>query len=522
MALHMLLLFLFSIGFGGLALYVYEILWLRPEKMRAELRSQGINGPPPHSFLRGNVPEMERIESEERSRRRGGDFEAHTQGYDGILFPYFDRWRKIYGPTYMYSVGNLVSLYVAEPGLVKDISLYVSQDLGKPSYLQKAHEPLFGNGILKANGPAWAHQRRIISPEFYMDKVKGMMGLIVDSTISMLKAWESRIDESGCGKAEVRVDGDLRDLSADVISRACFGDSYSKGEEIFSMLAELKKAMSKQSLIVGIPDLRFLPTKKNRETWRLVKEIRWSVLSMVRERRGSSSSSSSSSWSDLLQSLLSSADVNYGSPSETDRFLVDNCKNIYFAGHETTAVTATWAMMLLASHPDWQAKARAEVIRVCGDRPPDHHHMLRKMKTLTMVIQETLRLYSPSAFVAREALRDLKLGELRVPKGVNILIPISTMHCDKDVWGPDADAFDPARFARGVSGACRLPHAYMPFGTGTRTCLGQNLAMVELKVVLSMVLSRFNFSLSPSYWHSPAFKLTVETEFGLPLTMTKV
>ncbi|KAK1312477.1 hypothetical protein QJS10_CPA07g01367 [Acorus calamus] len=265
---------------------------------------------------------------------------------------------------------------------------------------------------------------------------------------------------------------------------------------------------------------RFLPTKKNRETWRLEKEVRWSVLSMVRERRGSSSSSSSSS--DLLQSLLLSADVNYGSPSETDRFLVDNCKNIYFAGHETTAVTATWAMMLLASHPDWQAKARAEVIRVCGDRPSDHHHMLRKMKTLTMVIQETMRLYSPSAFVAREALRDLKLGELRLPKGVNILIPISTMHFDKDIWGPDADAFDPARFARGVSGACRLPHAYMPFGTGTRTCLGQNLAMVELKVVLSTVLSRFNFSLSPSYRHSPAFRLTVETEFGLPLTMTRV
>ncbi|KAK1312476.1 hypothetical protein QJS10_CPA07g01366 [Acorus calamus] len=70
-----------------------------------------------------------------------------------------------------------------------------------------------------------------------MDKVKGMVGLIVDSTIPMLKAWESRIHESGCGKAEVRVDGDLRDLSADVISRACFGDSYSKGEEIFSMNA---------------------------------------------------------------------------------------------------------------------------------------------------------------------------------------------------------------------------------------------------------------------------------------------
>lgn len=90
-------------------------------------------------------------------------------------------------------------------------------------------------------------------------------------------------------------------------------------------------------------------------------------------------------------------------------------------------------------------------------------------------------------------------------------------HRDPSVWGPSADKFDPDRFANGIAGACKPPHMYMPFGVGVRTCAGQNLAMVELKVVLSLLLSKFEFKLSPNYVHCPAFRLTIEPGKGVPL-----
>ncbi|KAF9593485.1 hypothetical protein IFM89_023534 [Coptis chinensis] len=94
-----------------------------------------------------------------------------------------------------------------------------------------------------------------MAPEFFMDKVKGMVGLMVESTITLLKSWENRIASEG-GIADIKIGDDLRDLSADVISRACFGSSYGKGKEIFITLEALKQVMSKKNILFGIPSFR--------------------------------------------------------------------------------------------------------------------------------------------------------------------------------------------------------------------------------------------------------------------------
>lgn len=96
-------------------------------------------------------------------------------------------------------------------------------------------------------------------------------------------------------------------------------------------------------------------------------------MGIVKEREESKSEK------DLLQSILEGAKADNISLDLTDQFIVDNCKNIYFAGHDTTAVTAAWTMMLLASNPDWQRRAREEVVEVCGGQLPDAD-MIRKMK----------------------------------------------------------------------------------------------------------------------------------------------
>lgn len=141
---------------------------------------------------------------------------------------------------------------------------------------------------------------------------------------------------------------------------------------------------------------------------------------------------------------------------------------------------------------------------------------------LTMVINESLRLYPPVAVVSREAFKDMKFGDVNVPKGVNVWALMVTLHQDPEIWGSDADQFNPERFVNGVSGACKLPHVYMPFGVGPRTCLGQNLALAELKILIAMIVTKFSLSLSPKYRHSPALRLVIEPEFGVDLLVNEL
>ena len=139
-----------------------------------------------------------------------------------------------------------------------------------------------------------------------------------------------------------------------------------------------------------------------------------------------------------------------------------------------------------------------------------------------MVINETLRLYPATLIFSREALKDLKFGNINVPKGVIIFTSIIALHHDPQIWGPDAHLFNPQRFENGVSGSCKLPQVYQPFGVGPRVCLGQHFAMTELKILLSLILSKFSFSLSPSYKHSPIRKLILCPEYGINLLVRKL
>ncbi|KAA8550471.1 hypothetical protein F0562_002155 [Nyssa sinensis] len=496
----------------GLLVRLYNSLVAKPEKLRSMLRKQGISGPRP-SFLLGNIREI--------MKARNGAVDAPPSGETPVyhncgaaLFPFFDQWREQYGQVFMFSLGNTQILHVNEPDTVREITTCTSLDLGKPEYQHKERGALLGQGILTSNGAVWAHQRKILAPELYMEKVKGMMNLITESTITLINSWKGRIEAEG-GLADIKIDEDMRSFSGDVISRACFGSNYSKGEEIFKRLRALQEAASKKVLSTGVPGMRHLPTKNNREAWALEKEVRRLILKVVKERNEAGHDK------DLLQMILEGAKNSDLSQDAIDRFIVDNCKNIYLAGYETTAVSATWCLMLLAANPEWQDRIRAEVLEVCKGQIPDAD-MIRKMKQLTMVINESLRLYPPVAVVSREALKDMKFGDINVPKGVNLWTLVVTLHTDTKIWGPDACKFNPDRFANGITGACKLPHLYMPFGVGPRVCLGQNLAMVELKILISLILSNFCFSLSPKYVHTPALNLVIEPKYGVDLLVKKL
>ncbi|KAK4351206.1 hypothetical protein RND71_030519 [Anisodus tanguticus] len=514
----LVLILLVLIGLGGF--YILNTLWLKSaQRLRWKLRKQGIYGPKP-SILYGNVPEMQKIQAASlKSPNNYGEFVAHD--YTSSLFPYFEQWRKLYGSVYTYSTGNKQHLYVNQPELVKEMNQSISLDLGKPSYVTKRLAPMLGNGILRSNGHIWAMQRKIVAPEFFMDKVKGMVSLMLQSAELLTRKWDERIEAEGGKMAEISVGEDLRSLSADVISRACFGSSYFKGKKIFSKLRTLQKVISNQSVLFGSNALGFLPSRQQKEIENLEKEIEPLIWEAVKERERECLETPSNE-KDLLHSILEGAinDDNVGENSSR-KFIVDNCKNIYFAGHESTAVAASWCLMLLALHPEWQSRIRQEMAQICPDGVLDAESV-SKMKMVTMVIQEVMRLYPPAAFVSREALENTQIGHIVVPRGVCLWTLIPTLHRDPEIWGQDANEFKPERFENGVSGACKLPQVYIPFGLGPRICLGRNFAMVQLKVVISLIISKFRFSLSPKYRHSPAYRMIVEPGQGVHILVERL
>lgn len=372
----------------------------------------------------GNTEEMKRIQQELKIVQM-----RDANNYLSNLFPHLLLWKETYGPVFIYSTGALEILHVSDPELVKDIGHCTPSELGKPNYLKRSRKALLGGSLLTVNGDEWACQRKLIAPEFFMDKIKGMIELIEDATAPLLESWESILDNVG-GSRDIVVDDYLRKLSADVIARICFGSSFTRGEEIFCKLRQLQKAISQQDALVGLSAFwKHLPTSVNREIGKLEEEARLLILDVMKEHNNSTDN-------DLLRVIIDGAQGCHLQGRDAEDFIIGNCKGMYFAGHGTTEVTMIWCLMLLAAHPEWQERARAEAAEVCQGGATLDVNALRQLRIITMVIQETLRLFPPASLMMREVLTDVKIGGLDVPRGTIIQVARSMLHQDKDAWGP--------------------------------------------------------------------------------------
>jgi cytochrome P450 len=137
-----------------------------------------------------------------------------------------------------------------------------------------------------------------------------------------------------------------------------------------------------------------------------------------------------------------------------------------------------------------------------------------------MIINEVMRLFTPTPALSRVATKDVQIGDLLIPKGLVIELAIGEMHTDPEYWGKDAGEFNPQRFADGVAHACSHPQAFAPFSIGPKHCIGNNFALMEAKIVVSMVLRRFHLSPSPNYKHHPINVLLIRPKYGIPLLLS--
>ncbi|MBA0764687.1 hypothetical protein Gotri_014005, partial [Gossypium trilobum] len=319
----------------------------------------------------------------------------------------------------------------------------------------------------------------------------------------------------------IEVYQEFRLLTSEVISRTAFGSNYLEGEKIFAMLNKLSIIMGRNLFNTKIPLISKLWKPADLlESEELAEEIKDCVIKIVRKREDKAVNGEADSFDNNFLGLLVNA---YHDSDENNRLsledLVDECKTFYWTGHDTVNALLAWVLLLLAIHGDWQEKARREVIDIFGNQNP-HPESIAKLKTMTMIIYETLRLYGATNGLPRKVAREVQVGKLVMPANIDLLIARAALHHDPQLWGDDVHLFKPERFAEGIAKATNYnAAAFFPFGLGPRFCVGMTFATIETKIALSMILQRYTISLSPTYVHSPIPILTLHPEHGIQVIL---
>ncbi|KAJ7956638.1 putative Cytochrome P450 [Quillaja saponaria] len=496
-------------------LKVAVLLWWRPKKIELHFSKQGIRGPPYHFFI-GNFKEL-----------MGMMLKASSQPMPlshNILprvLSFYHHWKKIYGSTFLVWFGPTVRLTVSDPDLIREIFSSKSEFYEK----NEAHplvKQLEGDGLLSLKGEKWAHHRKIITPTFHMENLKLLIPVMAKCVVDMLDKWSAMLSDTG--EVEIEVSEWFQILTEDVITRTAFGSSYEDGKAVFRLQAQQMLLAADVFQKIFIPGYRFFPTKRNINSWKLDKEIKKSLVKLIDKQKesfcggGSGNEKLEKGPKDLLGLMIQASNSCPSSNSNiTVDDIVEECKSFFFAGKQTTSNLLTWTTILLAMHPQWQVQAREEVLRVCGSRDLPTKDDVVKLKTLNMILNESLRLYPPIIATVRQAKTDVELGVYKIPRGTELLIPILAVHHDQALWGNDANEFNPSRFSQGVARASKHPVAYIPFGLGVRTCIGQNLAILQAKLTLAIILQRFAFTLAPSYQHAPTVLMLLYPQYGAPI-----
>ncbi|CAA0839608.1 Cytokinin hydroxylase [Striga hermonthica] len=480
-----LLCLVLKIVFETLRCYV-----LIPRRIKRIMEKQGVRGPEPR-FLLGNIMEMASFISKSTAQ----DMPSITHDIVPRLLPHFLAWSKTYGKRFIFWNGTEPRMCLTETDLIKELLSKYSTISGKSWMQQEGSKNFIGRGLLMANGKDWYHQRHLVAPAFMGEKLKSYAGYMVESTKEMLESLENALKS---GETEIEIGEYMTRLTADIISRTEFDSNYEKGKQIFHLLTVLQGLCARSSRYLCFPGSRFFPSKYNREIKSLKNEVEKKLMEIIESRTSCVEVGRSTSYgNDLLGTLLTEMQKKRSDNgfSLNLQLIMDECKTFFFAGHETTALLLTWTMMLLATNPEWQEKVREE---------------------LNMVINESLRLYPPASLLPRMAFEDIKLGDLHIPKGLSIWIPVLAIHHNEEIWGKDVNEFNPSRFASKSSGPGR---SFIPFAAGPRNCVGQSFALMEAKIILAMMISKFSFTISENYRHAPVVVLTMKPKYGVQIKL---
>lgn len=349
-----------------------------------------------------------------------------------------------------------------------------------------------GKGLLTSTGEHWLRQRRLIQPAFNRKRIESLQILMKEEIDACMERWKAYAGT----KQPFDAYAEMNQLTFRIVARTLFSTSIEEHG-----LAELSRLISILQAFI-IKEVR-QPYKR---WWfklsgnidrhiQLSRGARDLIRNIIIERKTSSSPPD-----DLLTMLLETKyeDTNEGMEEEQ---LIDECLILFVAGHETSANALSWMIYLLGQHTGECKRLKT-------------HDAEKQSMLIRNVILETLRLYPPAWVIDRISLEDDAVNEFHLPKGTVWIIYIRGMHRHPKFW-TEPDKFLPDRWMD----AALNKEAFMPFGAGPRLCIGEHFAMMEIQLILTEIINRWDFELiSKSVNERPLITLRPEEEINITIT----
>jgi cytochrome P450 len=419
-------------------------------------------------------------------------------------------------PTFPF--GKTRSLYVVRAfDILREVLVRRAADFPKSMLMGSMLNQLLGNGVFVSNGKVWRRQRRMMDPAFAGARIREVFPMMRDAADAAV----ARLDQRLAGpKADrpVMMDVETTHFTADIIFRTIFSQPIKRkqAEDIFRAFETFQNVGYAHGFlrILGFPT-RVMPGAL-RGAW-AARRIRMHLKRPLDARLEAIRAGRPTPQGDILASLIAATDPETGTSFDRTE-LLDQIAVLFLAGHETSASTLAWAMYLLASCPHLQERAHEEAVRVFRDRPPEFAD-IKKLAFTRDVVRETLRLYPPVAFVARDSSQEEHFGPKTIPPRSVMFIPLWLLHRHREHW-VEADGFDPDRFSREESQEA-IRCAYMPFSMGPRVCVGAAFAMQETVLYVAWLVRHFRFSPTPGHTPQPVSRLTLRSLNGIPLMVER-
>jgi cytochrome P450 len=380
---------------------------------------------------------------------------------------------------------RLSSMYLlTNPALIEEVLVHKHKYFRKDAFLREKAAAIFGNGLLTSDGDTWLRHRRMIQPAFHKQRITEYTELMVRYTREALATIPH--------KTYLDINQIMLDVTLKVVGQALF--STSKPHHMATISHALHTIMQRFGnnnwfnifeQISGI-----ILNQKLYDAYEVaITDFDNTIDEIINERLQYTEQPN-----DLLGMLIESRDD--ADQPMTIAQLRDECKTIFLAGHETTALNLSWTMWLVHSNPAIAQRLRAEIDQVLDGRTPRLEDIPKLVYT-EKVIRESMRLKPPAWLTQREALVDVEIGGYHIPAGKNVAMSPLSMHNDPR-WYPNPEQFNPDRWSDDFKQ--KLPRfAYFPFSGGPRLCIGQQFAMLEATIVLVMFMQRGIWYIDPSH-----------------------
>ncbi|HET6353962.1 cytochrome P450 [Streptomyces sp.] len=380
------------------------------------------------------------------------------------------------GPLLRLNIGTMPIVVATSADTVNEIMRERSKAFKKGRLFERVR-PLVGNGLANSEGPTHLRNRRLIQPMFYKERIADYAQIMSDRAETLAGSWSAG--------QQIDVDQVMGLYAIETLAATLFSTDIGRPavESVREDLPIILKYMLRRALAPKFMD--------NWPVWRQFDRSAARMRSVIDDVIAKTRASEPGSRTDLLSLLLSARDET--GAGLTDEEVRDELTTMLFAGTETTASTLSWALHHLSEHPEIERELLAEIDNVVGDRPVTFADV-PQLPSTTRVLDEVIRLHGVVTLMRRTT-EQVTIGGYELPPDTEVLLSLYALHRHPELY-PDPDRFDPGRWL--PEHVAQRPREHvLPFGAGTRKCIGDKFSWMEATITLATILPRWKLRPAP-------------------------